>query len=179
MGQAKALLAYDGSTFLERVVTALSAGGCERVVVVVAPDSESVRTSAESTGADVMVNPDPGDGPITSLRLALEHLEPEADGIAWLPLDFPLVTREHVGRLLHEADRTDAVLTLPVCNTKRGHPALFRSSLFSELADLSLEGGARTVVHRHLGEACLVPFRDPAVVTDVDTPEAYRALPMP
>ena len=179
MGRAKALLAYDGSTFLERVVGALSTGGCERVVVVVAPDSESIQASAESTGADVVVNPNPGDGPITLMRLALQHIDPEADGIAWLPLDFPLVTRDHVSRLLEEADRSDAALTLPVFNEKRGHPALFRTSLFSELADTSLEGGARTVVHRHLSEACLVPFHDSAVVTDVDTPEAYRALLTP
>lgn len=179
MGRAKALLDYDGATFLERVVTALSGGGCTGVVVVVGPDSEPIRAAAEATGADVLMNPDPGDGPITSMRLAIRALDPDSTGIAWLPLDFPLVKPEHVRRLIAEAESTGAPVTLPVFGAKRGHPAIFRSALFPELTDEALEGGARTVVHRHLGEARLVPFDEAAVVTDVDTPDAYAALPAP
>lgn len=176
MGRPKALLDYEGSTFLDRVVTALSGGGCDRVLIVVGPDAEPIRAAAADTGADVLVNPDPGDGPITSLRLAIRSMEPETEGIAWLPLDFPLVTARHVGRLIDEARSSGASITLPVFGDKRGHPALFRSTIFPELADEALVGGARTVVHRHLNEARLVPFQDPAVVTDVDTPAAYAAL---
>lgn len=176
MGRAKALLPYAGETFLARVVHALSEGGCERVIVMVGPDAEPIHEAAVETGADVFVNPTPGDGPITSMRRALAEVDEAADGIAWLPLDFPLVTADHVQQLLGEATRTSAPLTIPVCDGKRGHPALFRARLFPELADEGLEGGARTVVHRHLDDACLVPFDDPAVVTDVDTPDAYSAL---
>jgi molybdenum cofactor cytidylyltransferase len=58
---------------------------------------------------------------------------------------------------------------------KRGHPAVFGAALFAELADPSLEGGARTVVHRHLDRALLVDVEDAGVLTDIDTPEAYAA----
>lgn len=176
MGRPKALLHHDGVTFIERVVRALTDGGCERVVVVVGPDADAIRDAAAATGADVLVNTDPGDGPITSLRHALETLEADVDGIAWLPLDFPLVAPQHVRTLLEEATTAGAPLTLPTHGEKRGHPALFRRALLPELADERLEGGARTVVHRYLSEARLVPFDDPAVVTDVDTPAAFAAL---
>lgn len=175
MGQAKALLDHEGQTFLARVVSALSNGGCEHVVVVTSGD-DRIGTEATAAGAEVLVNPDPGEGPITSLRLALENVAPSTDGIAYLPLDFPLVTGDCVSRLLDAAQTSDAPVTLPLFGDKRGHPALFRRLLFGELLDPGLVGGGRTVVHRHLTDACLLPFDHPGVVTDVDTPQAYQAL---
>jgi len=176
MGQPKALLTLTGRTFLERVVTALSTGGCDRVIVVVAEGEIAIAEEARRTGADILVNDDPGDGPITSLRLALSGLDKTADGIVYLPLDYPLVTAETVSELIAAATESGSGLTLPRYKQKRGHPAIFRRSLFAQLADPKLEGGARIVVHAHLETARLVDWRDATVITDVDTPDAYHAL---
>ncbi len=176
MGRPKATIDVQGRSFLERVSEALREGGCSRVVVVVAEQEGSVRAEAERLDVEVVLNPDPGDGPITSLRRALDRLDPDVDAVAWLPLDHPLVEGAHVARLLEASRRSGASLTIPVHAGKRGHPAIFRRSLFAELSDPELEGGARTVVHRHLGRACLVDFDEPGVVIDVDTPEALERL---
>jgi CTP:molybdopterin cytidylyltransferase MocA len=175
MGEPKGLLRIDGVAFVRRVVDALRGAGCAPVLVVVAEGDEVVAREAAAAGATILRNPDPGDGPITSLRMALDALADDVDGLAYLPLDHALVTADMVAKLLQEARRTGAALTLPVHGDKRGHPAVFRRRLFSELRDPSLRGGARTVVHRHLQESCLVPFDDPSVTTDIDTPEAYAA----
>lgn len=178
MGRDKALLPFAGSTFLARAVRALDEGGCDRVIAVVRADHPPIRAEAEAAGADILVNPDPGDGPLTSLRCALHRLEDddEVEGVVWLPLDFPLVSAAHVAALTR-ADVPDAApLALLVHEGQRGHPVLFLRPLFAELADPTLEGGARTVVHRHLVRAHTIEIDEPAVVTDVDTPEAYTAL---
>ncbi len=60
--------------------------------------------------------------------------------------------------------------------SERGHPAVFGRALFAELADPTLEGGARTVVHRHLPEALKLQVDDPGVLVDVDTPEVYESV---
>lgn len=180
MGRPKAALPLDGRTFLERVTSALDEGGCVPVLVVFDPTDDAVADEVRLLDADrdliAIPNPEPGEGPITSLRLALRHLPADTDGIAWLPLDYPLVDGASVRRLREAAERSGSLLTLPVHGQKRGHPAFFRRALFPELADPRLEGGARVVVHRHLDEACLVPFEDRSVVVDVDTPEEYEAL---
>jgi len=176
MGRTKATLELEGRTFLERVVGALRGGGCDSVIVIVDGSDPVVRAEAERLGVTTLDNPDPGEGPITSLRLALAALPDDVEGIAWLPLDHALVDQSAVLRLIEAATDSGADLTLPMHGQKRGHPAIFRHTLFAELADPGLEGGARTVVHRHLETACLVDFDNPGVIEDIDTPEAYARV---
>lgn len=175
MGRPKALLDLGGRSFVHRVVGSLADGGCDPVLVVVARGDDAVAAEARAAGARALVNPDPGEGPVTSLRLALAHLDAGVDAIAYLPVDHPLVTPATVALLLAEARAAGAPLTLPMRGARRGHPAIFGRALFAELADPGLAGGARTVVHRHLAEARLVAVDDPGVIADIDTPEAYAA----
>jgi molybdenum cofactor cytidylyltransferase len=176
MGTPKSMLTLEGRTFVTRVVEALSGGGCTSVHVVVAEGDHVTAAEAERSGAHVLRNPNPGEGPITSLRLTLPALAPDVDGVAWLPLDHPLVTPHVVGTILAAAANPGTALTIPVHRGKRGHPAVFGRALFPELLDPDLEGGARTVVHRHLATARLVQIDDPCVIEDIDTPEAYDRI---
>lgn len=167
-------MTVDGETFLRRVVRALSEGGCDPVIVVTSGDVD-VEREASSAGAEVLVNDAPGEGPITSLRLAITTLDVRTPGFAWLPTDHPFVTGETVRNLIEEARRADSALTIPLHRGKRGHPAIFSRALFAELTDPALTGGARTVVHRHLTESCRVSVEHPGVLLDIDTPEAWEA----
>lgn len=176
MGRSKALLRVDGCTFLHHVVRALREGGCDPVLVVVGEGDNALVDEARRAGARTLMNADPGEGPITSLRLAIVALRDTVDGIAYLPVDHPLVLPETVAQLLAAARDSEALLTLPMHGPKRGHPAVFRTGIFPELLDPSLEGGARIVVHRHLADACLVDIEDPGVIADIDTPEAYAEI---
>lgn len=175
MGRPKGLLEIGGRTFARRVTEALAGGGCDPVYAVVEEGDDDLARPFRDAGARVLENADPGDGPVTSLRLALAEVDDGVECVAYLPLDHPLVEARHVADLIAAARRSGASLALPVHGSKRGHPALFGRALFDELLDPALQGGARTVVHRHLAEACLLVCEDAAVVTDIDTPEAYRA----
>jgi CTP:molybdopterin cytidylyltransferase MocA len=174
MGTSKALLDAGGRSFLSAVVGALVGGGCDPVVVVVAPGQDAEERHARAAGATVLVNPDPGEGPITSLRLALASLSSDTVGVAFCPVDHPLLQAETVAQLLAVFGAGDAPVVLPTMEGQRGHPAVFRNTTFADLLDPALEGGARTVVHRFMGATALVEVTDRGVVTDVDTPGAYR-----
>jgi nicotine blue oxidoreductase len=176
MGRPKALLRVGGVTFLGRAVRSLLEGGCAPVVVVLASGDAAGTREAEAAGAQVLINPDPGEGPITSLRLALAAVGADAAGLVVHPVDHPLVRADTVAALIAAADSTGAALTLPVHGGERGHPAVFGAALFAELADPALEGGARTVTYRHLEGALLVEVDDAGVLTDIDTPEIYESV---
>jgi len=176
MGQDKGLMEVGGRSFLRRTIDALAEGGCDPVLVVVAEGEQALATEASAAGAVVLPNPDPGDGPITSLRIALAGLHGSIGGVVYLPVDHPMVRPETVRLLLEEARASEPLLAIPVYGGKRGHPAVFSNALFPELLDPTLEGGAKTVVHRHLRDALLVDVADEGVVTDIDTPDAYEAV---
>lgn len=174
MGRSKALLDAGGRSFLAATVGSLIGGGCAPVVVVVGPGQTDEARRAKAAGAVVLENPAPGEGPITSLRLALAVLGSTVEGVAFLPVDHPRVRPETVATLVEALRGGEAPLVLPTYQGTRGHPALFRRGLFPALADPGLQGGARTVVHAHLDAATLLAVDDPGVVTDIDTPDAYR-----
>jgi molybdenum cofactor cytidylyltransferase len=176
MGRPKALLPVQGETFLQRTVGALRAGGCTPVFVVVAEGEGDQAAQAEAAGARVLMNPDPGEGPITSLRIALAALGDSVPGFVFLPVDHPMVRAETVAKLLDAARRGAAALTVPIYGGERGHPAVFGAALFAELTDPALEGGARTVVHRHLDLALKVDVDDRGVLMDIDTPDMYEEV---
>ena len=175
MGTDKGLLELDGKSFLRHTVDALTRGGCEPVLVIVAEGEEALAKEASAAGAVVLVNPEPGDGPITSLRIAIAALDGSIGGVVYLPVDHPMVRAETVRGLLGAARSTQSSLTIPVYRAKRGHPAVFGKALFVELMDPGLKDGAKTVVHRHLPEALLLHVDDEGVVIDIDTPYAYEA----
>ena len=184
MGQPKAAMELAGRTFVQHAVGALLDGACDDVIVVIRRGDPAVEDAARATDAQVLVNEDPGEGPITSMRLAIKQLTDDVDAIAWLPVDFPLVDGDIVRRLRDRVVAESPSLALPVHeyfvegvrHEKRGHPTIFNRTLFSELMDPALEGGARTVVHRHLPQASIELMRDPRVVADIDTPEIFEAV---
>ena len=175
MGAPKALLDAAGIPFVAAAAGSLAKGGCDPVIVVVGPGQEGVAAAARRAGATVMENPDPGEGPITSVRIALHGVPADAPGIALLPVDHPCVRPQTVVALLIAAAERGTPLVVPVFAGARGHPTLFARSLFPALREPGLEGGARTVVRAHLDTATLVEVDDPGVLADMDTPEEYRA----
>ena len=174
MGTPKAMLDAGGRTFFERVIHALNEGGCARVLVALPTPKGPVAAKAGEAGAVVVTNPSPEDGPIGSLRAALRALDPDVEGVAYCPVDYPLLRADTVRSLLAEFASSRAPLVLPTHGERRGHPVVFRRSVFEELLSDDLPQGAKTVVHRHLATATLVPVDDEGSVIDIDDLTDYR-----
>ena len=176
MGRSKATLdAGGGRTFLERVCATLARGGCTPVLVVLRDPGSPEGALARRVGARVVVNPDPDEGPVTSIRHALHALPASVRGIAVLPVDHPLVEAATVEELLaaFDADATAAAL-VPTYHGRRGHPVVLRSTLFPEVMEDELPEGVRTVLRRDPVRVRELPVEDPGVLADLDTPEAVR-----
>jgi CTP:molybdopterin cytidylyltransferase MocA len=175
MGEPKALLRVEGTTFLERTIQVLAEGGCDPVVAVVpAGDAgKGLLTLAERAGARGIVNPDPEAEQIDSLRHGLHALDPAVRGAAVLPVDHPRVGAATVAALLAAFRESGAPLVRPVHGERPGHPVLFAREVWGELEAPDLESGARDIVHRHHDEIHEVMVDDPGIAIDVNTREEY------
>ena len=65
---------------------------------------------------------------------------------------------------------------VPTLFGQRGNPVLLARAAFATVAKLTGDQGARRLLDE-AGDAVIeVPFDDPAIALDIDTPEALKAL---
>ncbi len=88
-----------------------------------------------------------------------------ARGWLLLPGDMPLV-RPSTLRAVHRAV-DEAPIAYPQCRGRRGHPVGFSQELFTELANLSGDEGARRLLARYPGHDIAVD--DEGIHCDIDT----------
>lgn len=171
MGCPKPLLFVGDETFLARLIR-LYRPQVDALVVVLGDDSGKIESAIPLDSARVLYNRKPEDGPLSSLKLALEAVR-GASGLMLHPVDHPLVGEGTIEKLLssHRA-RPDCIL-LPRFRGRNGHPVLFPSKFFPDLARAPLEVGARAVTRRYRACALTVPTDDPGILINIDTQEEY------
>jgi molybdenum cofactor cytidylyltransferase len=180
MGRVKALLPTPGgASFLATLARTMARAGANPVVAVVGSHGEEIRAhvARESIAVEIVENPDPSRGQLSSLVAALEALAPrEPEAVLVVPVDQPLVSAVTVRAVVAVWRRTGAPVVRPSRGGRHGHPVLFSTSVFPELraADLSL--GARPVVRAHAADLVDVPSDDPGAFEDIDTPGDYRRV---
>jgi len=175
MGRPKAMLPFRGSTFLEVILESCRSLPLAEAVVVAGPDIDKMLSDNVLGGARKVLNPAPESGPIGSIRLGIGAVAPASEGILAWHVDRPHVRPETVRRLI-ERFEDGARIVLPGFQGRRGHPVIFARAVFEELIQAPEGEGARAVVRADPSRVSLVPVDDPAVVEDIDTPEAYREL---
>lgn len=177
MGSDKALLRLGGETFISRLIRILE-GKVSPVIVILGYHANEIRNSLpEIHDLKVLLNNDYNLGQLSSLKIALAHLDNLAtEGALIYLVDHPAMSRGVVDQLLDNFERSKASVLIPTYEGRRGHPVLFARSLYDELQQAPLELGARAVVRRHEAETELVPVDDPGILIDVDTPADYQEL---
>lgn len=176
MGTPKALLDYRGETFLARLVRVLGEA-CRPVMVVLGHNADTLWQQVPPA-ANIVVNPDPSRGQLSSLQTALAALPAEAAGFAFIPVDSPAVEPATVAKLAQAFARRQAstLLVIPRRSGRRGHPVFAARPLAAEFLALPPTAEARDVVHAHVDRTEYVEVDDPGIFTDIDDPEAYRRL---
>ncbi len=166
MGSPKALLLYQGETFLARMFRLMN-GFCGPVVIVLAPGTEAWAP----VGATVAVNPDPDRGMLSSLQRGLSIAGD--DIVLFTPLDYPTILESTI-RAVVEAD---GEIVIPRFDGRRGHPVRISGRVAQELLALPVETGTPAdVIRRDAARIHYVEVDDPGIHRDIDLPSEYRKL---
>ncbi|HET7006909.1 MAG TPA: nucleotidyltransferase family protein [Candidatus Binatia bacterium] len=176
MGRPKALLPIDGQTFIERIVGALKRGGIERIVVVLGFNADALRQQISHLPVEILVNPDHKLGQLSSLQIAVRHLQaaPDCDGVMLHLVDHPYIEPRLVRLMLQRFEESKCSIVVPRHQSKRGHPVIFSRALFDELLGAPLDQGAKAVVNAHRQDTLEIDTEDVGITLDIDTPELYR-----
>lgn len=177
MGRAKALLMFRDETFVERAVRVLREGGAEKIVVVSSAETADAirKTLAGVPDVEVVVNPKPEGGMISSVRVGVRALgeAARAQGAIVSLVDTPEVEPWVVARLVRSARPGDVVL-IPEFPDGDGHPIVLTPEGVARLDD-DLPRGLKTLIDRAGAGAVRVPLGG-LRPRDCDDAEAYAAL---
>ena len=178
MGRTKALLHHAGETFLDRLIRVFASRASAIVVVTGAHDVEIRAALQGRADVQIVTNPAPERGQISSLQEGLRALDGNFQCVFFHSVDIPLIEPATIIALCDalEAAPPDAPLAIPRFEGKRGHPILMRNALIPEFLTLPPGSTARDVIHAHRAETVYVDVEDWGVTRDIDTPEEYAAL---
>jgi len=174
LGEPKQLLPFGSATLLDHTVATARDCGFDQLIVAIGGSSERVRSAVDLSGAEVVENPDFGEGCSSSIAAALGAIDPRAEALVLMLGDQPGVSAETVRALL---DGRAEGTAFAVCryDDGRGHPLAFGKQLFGELADLHGDKAVWKLMDRHERELVEVPIPGP-IPPDVDTREDYEAV---
>ncbi len=172
MGWPKALVEFEGQTFLDRMIAAVNEV-CEPIIVVLGYAAEQVRRGTRlAHRVRFVVNPHPELGQLSSLQCGLRALPAVFEGVLFTPVDFPCVQPATVRQLV-EAFRSRSsgiAVVVPSWRGQRGHPVCVDPGVVRELLQLPLQGQARDVIRRYREQTLVVDTNDRGVIYDVDDP---------
>lgn len=174
-GADKRRLVLDDGRSLLAASLALPCSMLEEVWLVLRPDETGAELGL-SAGIRIVQHPATAQGMGHSLAAGAECLlaESSADAVAIFLADMPLIRRNSLEALLAYASAEKIVM--PSYQGKRGHPVLFGRDFWPQLAALSGDAGARTVLQQNAEAVHIVELADPGVLQDIDTPQDQARL---
>jgi molybdenum cofactor cytidylyltransferase len=175
MGQPKALVPFQGSTFVEHLIAATRHPRMGITRVVLGAGAEAIRANLKVEPAWIVVNADWPTGQLSSIHAAIRSLPAGGtEGILVCPVDHPLVSAHLVAALIAAFDAGGKSIVLPKHNGRRGHPVLFGAGLYEELLAAPVAVGARQVVWNHATEVIEVETEEEGVILNMNDPETVR-----
>jgi molybdenum cofactor cytidylyltransferase len=191
LGRPKQLLPYGGGVLLDAVLATARDCGLDQIVLALGGAAAEVQGTVNTSGCDVVVNRDFGEGCSSSIATGMAVLHPETDALVLLLGDQPGVRAASVRALLgvlfggpgpegaaprgrlQGADRPG----IAVCRYDNGigHPLAFARAFLPELSGFHGDKAVWKLLDRRADDVVELAVPGP-VPLDVDTEEDYRRV---
>lgn len=146
-------------------------------MVVTGYQAEQVLEALDGLDIAITDNPAYAQGLSTSLRAGIEALPSEVAGAVVCLGDMPLVEPAVIDRLISAFNPAEGrLICAPTHEGKIGNPILWGREYFAEIAALTGDRGARSLIDAHSDQVVEIAVANDAVITDIDTPEMLERL---
>jgi molybdenum cofactor cytidylyltransferase len=174
MGSAKALLPYQGQTFIARICNAFLTAGVDELIVVLGARADELRHALPTHHKlRSVVNSRYSLGQLSSLMVGIGALSSESEATLVNLVDHPLVEVGTIKALMASFRTAPLPILIASYQGKRGHPVLFSNQVYGEILAAPLDQGAKVVVRKDPTRVREIPLEDPGILADIDTPEDY------
>jgi molybdenum cofactor cytidylyltransferase len=179
MGQNKLLLDFRDKPLIAHAVDTLLAAAIDEIIVVLGHEAEKVRGKLKGKPVKLVQNPDYQEGLSTSVRVGVEGVSVQAEGIMIYLVDQPLLEPVDVNQLVRAFTRAKAVnknIVVPFFQGQRGNPVIFDSSYREAMLGVAGDVGCKGVIQHYPDKVFVVEMENDHVIRDVDTVEEYEEV---
>jgi molybdenum cofactor cytidylyltransferase len=173
-GAPKQLLSYQGMPLVRRVAQVALASGVSPVIVVSGAYTPEISQALADLKVVLLHNPDWQAGQSTSVKVGVNALPSEAGSVIFFLADQPFVDESLVRALVEAHAQSLAPIVAPLVDGRRSNPVLFDRQTWGDFLSLTGDLGGRALFSRY--PATWVPWHDPRLLLDIDTPEDYQRL---
>lgn len=176
----KCLLQLSGRSLLERQLEALSKAQLAPLLVVLGHHAERIQQESALLhwGARVVLNPQPDDGHVSSLRAGLLALPPDLDAVMVVLADQPLVDAQAVHALIqaYVSRPVGTQMLQPTVQDLPGNPVIFSTVVAKQILAQDGQMGARQWQKAHPDEFYRWKTPDARYRLDVDNEQDRQTV---
>lgn len=175
VGGNKLLAQLADKSVVRHVIEAAGASQLEKVILITGHMAERVGKEADGTRVRAVINPGFAEGMASSIRLGLQALPHDLDGVVILLGDMPRITGAMIDALIAAHDRSEGhLIVVATAEGKRGNPVLIDTRFREDLMQLQGDTGARRLIAAH-DDVCAEVELGLAARLDLDTRESLAA----
>jgi len=176
-GANKLLCEIAGIPMVRHVAVSALGSAAHPVLVVTGHQEQEVRAALAGLAVTFIANPDYASGLMSSLKAGIAALPPNIRGALVALGDMPMLRSADFDRLIEAfMAAEEKAIVVPVYAGRRGNPVLWPAAYFAKIRELQGDTGARQLFASHAEAIREVPLDAPAVLEDIDTPEALARL---
>lgn len=168
MGQPKALIRYNGKTFVQQISERLSLAGLAEIIVVLGHQAETVRPACPPFVRSV-VNPFPTLGQFSSLQSGVRALAADVSAVLVCLVDQPHLPVELILSLVRA--RQPQKIIVPSFAGRQGHPVLYDRCFFPHLLARAPIQTAHDLQQRFAENIQRLEWPQESILWDADTPD--------
>ncbi|MBD2449960.1 nucleotidyltransferase family protein [Nostoc sp. FACHB-152] len=177
LGQPKQLLTYQGKALIRHIADIAIQSQCQPIVLVLGAYAETIKSHLTNLDIHIIYNQHWSDGMASSIKCglnAIQAISPNIEAVVLMLSDQPFVSPNLIKELVAEYQTTNSLIVASKYADIVGVPALFHKTLFSELALLQGDMGARKTIRQYYSNCVSIPFAEGVI--DIDTLEDYEQL---
>jgi len=181
MGGNKALMTFQNQAWILFQLRQIEEAGFDEVIIVTNEDAFAGLHAAATKSSqrhNIVVNPHPERGPLSSLKIALEENPEKASFLS--PVDSPL--KAPTLKVMKDAWRIDSNIEalVPSYNDHRGHPVILSVELQRKILQFAIDDPQARLdfILRSIPEnkKRILTLEDPFIAMNLNSPEDLAAL---
>ena len=173
-GRTKQLEEYEGQSLAAGAVRKAESVCGERSVLVTGKDWQEVAASCEPLAGYFVINDSYEQGLSSSISCGVRSVAESADAILLMLCDLPLVTVEHLEKLVTAWTEAPYSIVASEFEDTLGPPIVFPKGDFETLMQLSGDRGARPIIDANGDRVLAIACEEAAF--DIDRPEDLAGI---